>query len=236
VESRKPEPDPPDPDPSGTPWTLIAFASATLIVVGAVALLARTDDAWGVVFAMALLIALLAIVLWVLEIDLRGPSVAVRRSRARRGRARPDIPQAWSGPPAERRVLLVASEPVDEARLSCILDGARASTAVLVIAPALHRTRLRYWVSDSDEAIEHARGVQEATVRALQRENVPSSGHVGSPDPLAAIADALRFFDADRIALALHTRGPHRYRERDLRAEVEHRFERPVIALEPRAA
>jgi hypothetical protein len=37
----------------------------------------------------------------------------------------------------------------------------------------------------------------------------------------------------DRIALALHTHGPHRYRERDLRAEVERRFDRPVIALEP---
>jgi hypothetical protein len=29
------------------------------------------------------------------------------------------------------------------------------------------------------------------------------------------------------------THGPHRYRERDLRAEVERRFDRPVIALEP---
>ena len=234
METRKPEPDPPGADPRGTPWTLIAFASATLVTVGAVVALARTDDAWGVVFAMVLLIALLAIVLWVLEVQIGGPGVAVRRPPDRP--ARPGVPQAWSGPPAERRVLLVASEPVDEARLSCILDGARARTTVLVVAPALHRTRLRYWVSDSDEAIEHARGVQEATVRALQREDVPSSGHVGSPDPLAAIADALRFFDADRIALALHTRGPHRYRERDLRTEVEHRFERPVIALEPRGS
>jgi hypothetical protein len=173
----------------------------------------------------------------VLEIQIGGPRMAVRREPARPARtARPGVPQAWSGPPADRRVLLVASEPVDEARLSRILDGPRARTTVLVVAPALHRTRLRYWVSDSDEAIEHARGVQEATVRALQREDVPSSGHVGSSDPLAAIADALRFFDADRIALALHTRGPHRYRERDLRAEVEHRFERPVIALEPRGS
>jgi hypothetical protein len=114
---------------------------------------------------------------------------------------------------------------------SRLIDDAAARTAVLV-ARALHRTRLRYWVSDSDEAIEHARGVQEETLRALRHENVASSGHVGSPDPVTAIADALRFFGADRIALALLTRGRHHYRERDLRAEVERRFERPVIALE----
>jgi hypothetical protein len=49
---------------------------------------------------------------------------------------------------------------------------------------------------------------------------------------MAAIEDALRFFDADRIAIALHTTGRRRYRERDLRAEIERRFRRPVVALE----
>jgi hypothetical protein len=230
VESRAPEPGPPDRD--GIPRTLIAFASATLLVVGGVVALARADDAWGVVLAVVLLVSLLVIVLWMIELDIDFPRVVVRRRR-RSPPARTGVPQAWSGPRADRRVLLVASEPVDEAGLARVLGGDRTRPAVLVVAPALHRTRLRYWVSDSDEAIDHARGVQEATLRALQRENVPSSGHVGSPDPLAAIADALRFFDADRIVIALHTRGPHRYRERDLRAEVERRFGRPVIALEP---
>jgi predicted TIM-barrel enzyme len=107
---------------------------------------------------------------------------------------------------------------------------------VLVVAPALHRTRLRYWVSDSDEAIEHARAVEQQTVHMLRREDVPSSGHVGSSDPVKAIEDALRFFDADRIAIAMHTTGKRRYRERELRAEVERRFGRPVITVEPAAA
>jgi hypothetical protein len=104
---------------------------------------------------------------------------------------------------------------------------------VLVVAPALHRPRLRYWVSDSDEAIAHAQAVERLTVHALRGEDVASSGHIGSADPMAAIEDALRFFDADRIALAMHTTGKRRYRERDLRAEVERRFGRPVIAVEP---
>jgi hypothetical protein len=36
--------------------------------------------------------------------------------------------------------------------------------------------------------------------------------------------------------VALHTCGAHRFRERDLRAEVERRFGRPAVALEPREA
>jgi hypothetical protein len=193
--------------------------------------LARADDAWGVVFGVVLMVFVLAVVLRQLDVDLGGARVAVRRRGA--GPARPGVPSAWGGPPADRRVLLVASDPVGPAALARVLDGDGSRTAVLVVAPALHRTRLRYWVSDSDEAIAHARGVQEETVAALRRANVPTNGHVGSPDPVAAIADALRFFDADRIALALHTRGPHRYRERDLRAEIERRFGRRAVALEP---
>jgi hypothetical protein len=142
-------------------------------------------------------------------------------------------PAAWRGPAARHRLLLVVSEPLDGPRLERLLDGGRDGISVLVVAPALHRNGLRYWVSDSDEAIEHARRVQEATLHALQREQVPSGGHVGSADPVTAIEDALEFFDADRIVLALHTRGRRRYRERDLRAEVERRFRRPVVAVEP---
>ena len=60
------------------------------------------------------------------------------------------IPPAWSGPPGHRRVLLVASEPMSAAALSPLArDG--ADTAVLVVAPALQRTRWEYWTADSDD-------------------------------------------------------------------------------------
>jgi hypothetical protein len=221
----------PETDRGGPPLTLIAFFLATIIAVGGVVVLADVNDTWGMMFAVVVLFTVLALLVAELGFEIAdGPPVRRRRARA----VTPAAPPAWSGPPADRRVLLVASEPLDESRVAEVLDGdGTSSTAVLVVAPALRRTRLRYWVSESDEALEHARSVQEATLRALRSENVPSSGHVGSPDPVTAIADALRFFDADRIALAMHTAGPHRYRERDLRAEVARRFGRPVTALEP---
>jgi hypothetical protein len=34
----------------------------------------------------------------------------------------------------------------------------------MVVAPALHRSALRFWLSDSDEAIERAELVQHETV------------------------------------------------------------------------
>ena len=120
-------------------------------------------------------------------------------------------------------MLLVASEAMSAAGLSPIVGGDTADTAVLVVAAALQRTRLEYWAADSDEPIERARRIQQATTGALRRAHVPSSGHVGSRDFIAAIDDALRFFDADEIVLALHTHGRRRYGERHLRAEVEQR-------------
>jgi hypothetical protein len=218
------------------PRSLVVFSAAMLAAVGAVVVIAVTGSYWAVAFAVLVMLAVLAAVVGELELEIGGRRLAwPRRSRRRpRAAARPGVPAEWSGPPAAHRLLLVASEPVEDGQLTQLLGG--GGTAVLVVAPALHRTGLRYWVSDSDEAIEHARRVEEQTLRELRRRGVPSSGHVGAGDPVAAIEDALRFFDADRIALALHTHGRRRYRERDLRAEIERRFKRPVVAVEAASA
>ena len=53
------------------------FAWATLLAVGAVVVLALTDDGWGVVFAIAMLIALLAIVPWEVERSSARPVIAL---------------------------------------------------------------------------------------------------------------------------------------------------------------
>ena len=224
---------PPDAERSAVPRSLLAFAPATLIGVCAVLVVVWVKSPWGVAFALLLIVVVLALVLGDLELGIAGGRPQARERR--RPPLAPSAPAEWTGPRAEHRLLLVVSAAVDGPRLARLLAGERGA-AVLVVAPALHRTRLRYWVSDSDEAIEHARAVEQQTVHMLRREDVPSSGHVGSSDPVKAIEDALRFFDADRIAIAMHTTGKRRYRERELRAEAERRFGRPVITLEPAAA
>src|SRR4051812_33580473 len=139
------EPTPRPPDRDGVPRTLLAFTAAMLLVVGEVVLLSLAQTGWAVVFTVASIVALAAIVLWAVELDLRPH--AVRRRAARGAPVRPGPPGAWSGPPGHRRVLLVASEPMSAAALAPLLAG--ADTAVLVVAPALQPTRLDYWTADS---------------------------------------------------------------------------------------
>jgi hypothetical protein len=221
-------------DGSGIPRSLLVFALATLAAVAGIVLLALTGSDWALIAAVCLLLLVLAGVLREVGSEIDAGPAAGDATVAGGGAVAGAAPAAWRGPRAHRRLLLLVSEPVDRSQLATILQGETpGSTAVLVVAPALQRTWLRYWVSDTDEGIEHARAVEEATLDALRREGVPNAGHVGSAEPLTAIEDALRFFDADRIVIEMRAGNDHRYRERDLRAEVERRFGIPTYALNP---
>lgn len=111
-------------------------------------------------------------------------------------------------------VLVVASEPItaDELR-SAIGDPATDDVEVMVVAPALHKTALRFWVSDADEAIDRAEFVQERTVGQLRSEGIPAAGDTGEGNIIDAIGDALTSFTPDRILLFSHPPGDERYGE-----------------------
>ena len=54
------------------------------------------------------------------------------------------------------KVLVIASEPISADRLRTALGNATDDAEVMVVAPALHRSALRFWLSDADDAIERA--------------------------------------------------------------------------------
>jgi hypothetical protein len=100
------------------------------------------------------------------------------------------------------RLLLVANET-----LGCAADARRvlerhdaADVEVLVVAPALGG-RLERWTSDDRprRAAEERLGRCLAGLRAA---GIRAEGVVGDDDPLLAIDDAIRLFDADEILLA----------------------------------
>ena len=124
------------------------------------------------------------------------------------------------------RLLVLAPEPVDAAAVTAALPGEDLKGAeVLVVSPALQQSGLRFWMSDSDGAIDHAQAAQEDTVEALQDEGVRARGTTGESEPLLALQDALAQFPADRI---LVFRGDaDAYREEDLE-QVSERFGVPV--------
>jgi hypothetical protein len=128
------------------------------------------------------------------------------------------------------KMLVVTSTPLTAAELREALAPGEAErlqdAEVKVVAPALHSSALKFWLSDADEAIGHAEEVQRETVSELQRQDVPASGEAGEGDPLQAIEDALRDFPADRIVVVKRPDG--RYREDVDESEIEERFGLPV--------
>jgi hypothetical protein len=116
------------------------------------------------------------------------------------GRRPSSIPAAppHVGPEAERRLLLVVSEPLDEDSLA----GLRGrSDRVLVLSPAA-TSPLRHWISDVDRAREQASDRMTIAVARLRDLQIEAVGVVGDDDTFAAVDDALRTFGGDEIAVA----------------------------------
>src|SRR5215211_9048535 len=130
-----------------------------------------------------------------------------------------------------KKILALVSEPVSGAALKKAVDGEQAAGAeVLVVAPALN-TRVRFWLSDPDFAIERAEEVQEETVERMDEEGIDAVGDTGESDPMLAIQDALTTSPADELVLFTHPGGAHNWLEEGLVEEVKERFDGPVQHL-----
>ena len=99
------------------------------------------------------------------------------------------------------RVLVMASEPVSADRLRAALGGETDDAEIMIVAPALHRSALRFWLSDADEAIQRADLVQRETVEGLDDAGLDARGDTGEGDPVQAIEDVLVTFPAERIVV-----------------------------------
>jgi hypothetical protein len=129
------------------------------------------------------------------------------------------------------KVLALAAEPVSGEMLKSAIGADRAETAeVLVVAPALN-SRLRFWMSDPDPAIERAEAVQEETVERMDEEGIDAAGDTGESDPVLAIQDALQTFAADEIVLFTHPSGERNWLEEGVVDEIKERFGLPVAHL-----
>ena len=128
------------------------------------------------------------------------------------------------------RLLVLTTEPVSADQIrEALPDGARPEEAeVMVVAPALHRDALHFWMSDADDAIANAERVRRETVERLDQQGVAASGDTGESDPVEAIQDSLQSFPADRIVLFTHPESDRRYKEDLDPQEIRERFGIPV--------
>ncbi len=126
------------------------------------------------------------------------------------------------------KLLVLTPEPIDAALLRSTLGEEVEGAEVLVISPASNQSKVAFWVSDPDEAIEEAETAQVDTVERLEEEGIDAAGDTGESEPAVAIQDALATFKADRIVVFSHPQGDRDYREDDGLADAEARFGVPV--------
>ncbi len=128
------------------------------------------------------------------------------------------------------KLLVLTSEPITGQQLRDALgtDTDPTDAEVMVVAPAFAKSALRFWMSDADEAIAKAEQVRRDSVQQLDEAGIPAAGDTGEADPNAAIEDALKTFEADRIVVFTREGEDQRYREDLDRDELAERFGRPV--------
>lgn len=129
---------------------------------------------------------------------------------------------------------MLTSEPVSARQVREALGGENdpQNAEVMVVAPALQESPIKFWTSDADDAIERAQQVSGRTVQELDEAGVGASGDTGDSDPLQAIQDALQTFAADRILVFTRRDSDQRYREDVNPREIEERFGVPVTVAD----
>jgi nucleotide-binding universal stress UspA family protein len=129
-----------------------------------------------------------------------------------------------------QQVLVVANHSATSPALITQLRKRASLGAVSfhLVVPALN-SRLRHWLSDSDEAVSAARRRGQDAAALLESHGLPVTVEIGDSVPLLAIEDALSQFNADEIVIA--TREPNRshWLEHDLVELARRRFRVPVV-------
>ena len=130
------------------------------------------------------------------------------------------------------KLLILTAEPVSADVVREAVGDDADDAEVMVVSPALTDSPLRFWTSDADEAIEHARESADETVERLDEAGIDAAGDTGESDPLQALEDALQTFPADRVVVVTHPEGERDYLEDGFVEEAERRFGVPVAHRE----
>ncbi len=130
----------------------------------------------------------------------------------------------------ERRILVIANETVGGLALQDMIKEKAAgygSSKVYVVCPALN-SPVRHWASDEDPARRAAEQRLERSLAGLRDGGIEASGRVGDGEPLQAIEDGLRLFDADEIIISTHPEGRSHWLEKGVVREARERFAVPI--------
>ena len=102
----------------------------------------------------------------------------------------------------QKRVLIVTTVELGGAAIEQLV-GDEAIT--MVVVPAVKQSRLQWLANDEDRARDVAQRAAERL--AVDTPGMTVAAEVGDSDPLMAIEDALRRFEADEIVVVSHEEG-----------------------------
>ena len=102
-----------------------------------------------------------------------------------------------------RNVLVLSSSapPADELRTALGEDVGE----VHVVAPAVEQSRLQWLTNEEDDARAEAERTAREVASATAGDAERVEAEAGDSDPLLAVEDALRTFDADEIVVVTRT-------------------------------
>ena len=190
------------------------FVLVAVAYFGVIVLVASLGGLWPGLVAFVLATA--AVAAWILFTG--------RRERP------PQVAAPGRHSPDERRILVLANETVGGERLrEVIREKAEGypSSKVHVVAPALN-SPMRHWASDEDPARRAAELRLQDSLGRLRDGGIDASGGVGDAEPLQALEDGLRLFDADEIVISTHPEGRSHWLEKGVVQEARARFAVPI--------
>ena len=100
-----------------------------------------------------------------------------------------------------KKVLVVSSVPDAPPELREALGGDVGE--VKVVSPAVKQSRLQWLTNEEDDARTKAERTAEQVAQAVANEADHVEAEAGDSDPLLAVEDALRTFQADEIVVVL---------------------------------
>lgn len=128
--------------------------------------------------------------------------------------ARPVVVVPHVGDPDEKRIVVLAREPLSATAVGRIRrEAAGFHARIAVVCPA-DVGSLHHWTSDVDRERTRAAATLAACLDELHRAGLPAEGVVGDEDPLRALEDAVRAFGADELIVAGDERVARRTRAR----------------------
>ena len=142
-----------------------------------------------------------------------------------------DVPPAAASPGARRvdRLLVVANETLvgDELLVASVRGLVAPGASVLVVCPVIV-SRVRSWASDLTCGMVAAQERLRRSLATLRALGFDAEGNVADADPVIAMDDALRVFDAQHVLVSTRPYGRSTWLERRVVERARRRFALPI--------